>query len=140
MLDIFVGTWDVTLRTRQPEASVVRYSETYGWALGGHFLQGRSDDRPDGVDMFVIATHDPATDGFPFWIYMSSGAWFYLDPGQWDERERTLTWRSGPGAQLSYLNRCVFPQPDRRQCHTLVKDWRGSVVLDNELSAVRRSR
>lgn len=138
VLERFRGTWDVTVRTHQPQAAVVTYTETYDWVLGGHFLRGDSGRKSDGSQDIVFATYDAATDGYPFWIFTSSGAWFYLAPGSWDAASRSFVWKNPPQLSTSYLSRCEFPDERTRRCHSLVKDWKGTVLLDQEASAVRR--
>ncbi len=138
VLDVFLGSWDVTVNIRQPTPAVVTYTETYEWALGGHFLRGDSGTKSDGTRDLVIATYDAATDGYPFWIFSSSGAWYYLEAGAWDEGSRSLTWKNPPQMNLWYLTRCVFPDDRTRHCSALVKDWKGTVLLEQETSAVRR--
>lgn len=138
VLDVFLGSWDVTVNIRQPAPAVVTYTETYEWALGGHFLRGDSGPKSDGTRDLVIATYVPGVDGYPFWIFSSSGAWFYLEPGQWDARTRTLEWRHAANSPVSYIVRCRFPDTHTRHCVSLVKDWKGKLLLDQEASARRR--
>ncbi len=138
VLDVFLGSWEVTVRVRQPEPAVVTYTETYEWALGGHFLQGDSGPKSDGTRDLVIATYVAGVDGYPFWIFSSSGAWFYLEPGRWDERARTLEWTHAANSPVSYRVLCRFPDERTRHCASLVKDWKGKVLLDQEVSALRR--
>jgi hypothetical protein len=138
VLDMFRGTWDVTVRTRLPKPGVVTSSETYTWALDQRFLHGDSGRKSDGTQDLVMATYDQPSDGYPFWIFSTSGAWIYLAPGVWDEAQRTMVWKNPPNVAVTYLTRCVFPDTKSRRCSTLVKDWKGSVLLDQEASAVRR--
>lgn len=138
VLEQFVGTWRVTVRTRRPKPSVVTYTETYAWDLGGHFLRGDSGTKSDGTRDVVYATFDQASRGYPFWIFSSTGAWYYLAPGRWDHGKRTLTWENPPALQINYRSRCEFPDSTTRRCESLVKDWKGSVLLDQEATALRQ--
>jgi hypothetical protein len=138
VLDVFRGSWDVTVRTRLPRPTVVTYTETYTWALDQRFLHGDSGRKSDGTQDLVMATYDQPSGGYPFWIFSTSGAWIYLAPGVWDEAQRTMVWKNPPNVAVTYLTRCVFPDTKSRRCSTLVKDWKGSVLLDQEASAVRR--
>ena len=137
VLDRFVGRWRVTLHTRVPAVPVITYTETYRWTLGRRFIHATVDDRSDGVTSVSYGTFDPARGGYLFWIFMSTGAYFYLDAGRWDERARTMTWTSPAGSQIDYESRCSFPGPDLRQCRTRVQDWKGSVISDFEFRAER---
>lgn len=138
VLGRFVGTWQVTTEVRRPKRAVVTHTETYSWDLGGHFLHGDSGIKSDGTRDLVFATYDQASGGYPFWIFSSSGAWFYLAPGKWDEAKRTLTWENPPSLSLTYRSRCVFPDRDTRHCEAQVSDWKGTVVLDQRATAIRR--
>ncbi|MBT0963578.1 DUF1579 family protein [Denitromonas iodatirespirans] len=138
VLDQFVGTWAVTVKVRAPQALVVTYTENYRWDLDGHFLHGDSGVKSDGTRDIVIATYDAPGQGYPFWIFSSTGAWYYLAPGSWDARRRTLSWENPPSLPISYRSHCTFPDRNTRHCQTVVKDWKGSVLLDQDATAVRR--
>jgi uncharacterized protein DUF1579 len=138
VLDRFRGTWDVTVKTRQPKASVVTYTETFGWILEHRFLRGDSGRKSDGTQDVMMTTYDQPTGGYPFWIFSSSGAYIYLAPGTWDETSRTFLWKNPPGAPVEYVSRCVFPDNKVRRCTSTVKDWKGKVLLEQEVSAARR--
>ena len=138
VLDVFRGTWNVTVRIRQPKPSVVTYTETYEWSLERRFLRGDSGRKSDGTQDLVMASYDQATGGYPFWIFSSSGTWIYLPPGSWDEATRTMSWKNPPNNPVSYLTRCVFPDANSRRCSSWVKDWKGTLLLDQEATAVRR--
>ena len=58
VLDVFRGTWDVSVRTRLPKPTVVTYTETYTWALDQRFLHGDSGRKSDGTQDLVMATYD----------------------------------------------------------------------------------
>ena len=85
VLDLVRGAWIATLITTRPAWSVVTYTEICVCILGGRFLQGDTGVKSDGVRYTVLATYCSASGGFPFWIFSSSGARFYLSPGSWDE-------------------------------------------------------
>lgn len=140
VLDRFVGSWRVTLQVRRPKPSVVTYTETYRWVLGHRFIRAEVDDRSDGIHSVAIGTYDPATRAYPFWIFQSTGAWFYLDGGRWDERARRMTWASSAGASVSYRSVCDFPQSDLRVCRTEALNWKGNVLSDFEFRAERIAR
>lgn len=117
---------------------MLTFTETYQWDLGGHFLHGDSGIKSDGTRDLVIATYDEPGKGYPFWIFSSSGVWYYLAPGRWDEDSRTLTWQNPPSQPLSYLTRCSFPDRNTRHCEAVIKDWKGTVLLDQKATAIRR--
>ena len=139
VLDRFAGTWDVTITTRRPKPAVVTYMFTYAWVLDHRYLQGDTGIKSDGTQDLVIFTYEQASNGYPLWIFYSSGAWIYLPPGVWDESSRTMTWKSAPTLTVSYLNRCSFQDAKTQRCTVLVKDWRGTVLLEQDSVALRRA-
>lgn len=138
ILERFLGAWDVTITTKQPKPSVVTYTETYEWVLQNKFLRVDSGRKSDGTQDIAFATYDPVADGYPFWIFSSSGAWINLPPASWDAANRSMTWKNQPNSSTSYTSRCIFTDDDTRQCRSLVKDWKGTVLLDQEVTARRR--
>ena len=138
VLERFVGTWDVTVQVKQPKPLVLNYIETSAWAPGRALLRGETGIKPDKSQDWSMMVFDQASGGYPLWIFSSTGAWYYFAPGQWDEAKRSIEWKSLPLMQLSYVMRCVFPDARTRQCHTLVKDFMGRVLLEQDYTARRR--
>jgi hypothetical protein len=138
VLDRFVGTWDVEVHVRRPQRVEARYVETYRWTLGGHFLQAETREHTLGETLVVLATYDPAADGYPFWIFSSTGEYYALPAGRWDAASRTMRWRNPIAIPVSLESECRFPDASTRECRTLVKDWKGSVLTDQEVRARRR--
>jgi hypothetical protein len=137
-LDRFVGRWDVSVHTLQPEESRVTYTEVYEWVLDRQFLRGQTGRKSDGTEDVIYATYDEQAGGYPFWIFSSSGTHVYLPPAIWDARTRILEWKNPGEWDISYRGRCSFPDEDTRQCNMIMKDWKGKVLLDQEWTAVRR--
>lgn len=137
-LENFVGDWDVHVRTLRPKPSEVRYTETYEWVLDGKFLRGQTGRKPDGTRDIIFATYDEQSQGYPFWIFSSSGSYSYLAPGTWDARALIMEWRNPAEFDIVYRSRCHFPDRNNRHCTLLVKDWKGTVLSELEWSAVRR--
>jgi hypothetical protein len=139
VLEMFVGRWDVRVRTLQPSRPDVTYVETYEWVLGRKFLSGRTEQKSDGSEDRIVIGYDPQTKGYPLWIFSSTGTYLYLAPGSWDPRTRTMEWKNPPGWDISYRAQCVFPDRNSRRCTLTMKNWRGNVVLEQETTVVRRT-
>ena len=137
-LEGFVGRWNVRLKALQPQRSEITYTETYEWVLDGKFLRGQTGRKPDGTQDVYYATYDENANGYPFWIFSSSGAYTYLAPGIWNARTRTMEWTNPSGLDISYRSLCKFPDLDTRRCTLIVKDWKGAVLSELEWSATRR--
>lgn len=139
VLERYIGNWDIRSNTLQPQASTASYQETYEWVLGRKFIRGETGRKQDGSFDIVFGTYDANADGYPFWIFSSSGSYLYLPPAEWNEREQAMDWKNPSGLDINYRSRCRFPSNDRRECYMLVKDWKGKVILEMEWTAERRS-
>lgn len=138
-LDVFVGQWDVRVKTLQPEKSESTYTETYEWTLDHQFIRGQTGPKSDGTRDVIYGQYDKNVKGYPFWIFSSSGNATYLAPGTWDAGTRSMEWKNPRGFDISYRSRCIFPDANTRHCTLIMKDWKGTVLTEVEWSAFRRS-
>jgi hypothetical protein len=142
VLDMFRGTWNVTLTTIQPTTReitpVVTFVSTNTWALNNRFLHGDSGPKSDGTRNTSMMTYDPTTGGYPLWIFFSNGVVFFLPSGQWDKATRTMVWKSPPNLMGTYEYRCVVPDARTHRCTSLAKNWLGKVMLEQDVVVVRR--
>ena len=138
-LEKFVGRWDVRVKTLQPQKTEVTYIEAYEWTLDRKFVKARTEGKSDGTEDMVVGGYDAKTNGYPFWIFSSSGTFMYLAPGSWDARSKTMEWKSPPLFDVAYLGRCTFPDENTRRCTLLLKNWYGKVLLEQETTAIRRN-
>src|SRR5215470_8585138 len=139
VLDKFVGRWDVRVTTRQPPKPDLTYIEAYEWTLDRKFVKARTEGKSDGTEDMVVGGYDAKTNGYPFWIFSSSGTFMHLAPGSWDARSKTMEWKSPPLFDVAYLGRCTFPDENTRRCTLLLKNWYGKVLLEQETTAIRRN-
>ena len=139
VLEMFIGRWNVRVKTLQPSKPDVTYIETYEWTLGGKFLSGRTEQKSDDTEDRMFVGYDPQTKGYPFWIFSSTGTYLYLAPAAWDARTRTMEWKNPAGWDVSYRGQCLFPDRNTRRCTLTMKNWRGNVLLEQEATAVRRT-
>ena len=137
-LDVFVGHWDMHVTTLQPKKSEISYTEVYEWVLDRQFIRGQTGRKPDGSEDVIYGTYDAQAKGYPFWIFSSSGSYVYLAPATWNTRTRTMEWKNPAGWDISYQGRCNFPDENTRHCSMIQKDWKGTVLLEQQWSAVRR--
>lgn len=137
-LRLFAGDWDVKVTTTRPEPAVVTYKESYQLVLGGHFLQGATSDKSNGGEDLIIGAWDKNGRGYSFWIFSSTGDFLYLPPGEWNERKRRFRWKSPPNSEVYYTTVVEFPDDQTRRWTVTIKDWKGSVMLEQRGEAVRR--
>jgi Protein of unknown function (DUF1579) len=138
VLEKFIGRWNVGVKTLQPQMTDQTYIETYEWMLDRKFVRAKTEGKADGTEDMVVGGYDPMTNKYPFWIFSSTGTFFYLALGSWDARSRTLEWKSPPISDVSYLGRCIFSDESTRRCNLIIKAWFGKVLLEQESTAVRR--
>src|SRR5262245_13740127 len=138
VLEKFVGRWDVRVKMLQPQQPDLTYIETYEWMLDRKFVRARTEGKSDGTEDMVVIGYDQKVNGYPFWIFSSSGTFLYLTPGTWDARNRTMEWKSPPLLDVSYQARCTLDDNTRR-CILVLKNWLGKVLLEQESIAVRRN-
>jgi hypothetical protein len=139
VLELFLGQWNVRVRTLQPAPAEVTYVETYAWVLDRKFIRAETTQKSDGTSDVVFGTYDPKAQGYPFWVFSSTGSYSYLAPGKWDASRRILEWKNPPNWDVYYVARCRFPDRANRACTLLLKDWKGKVLLEQTIHAVRRS-
>jgi hypothetical protein len=139
VLDLFRGTWNVTITTLKPKKSTVTSKQRNVWVLGNRYLQGDSGIKSDGKQDMSMMTYDPATEAYPLWIFFSTGVVFALPSGDWNESKRTMVWKSPPNLLGSYEYACVLPDDRTHRCNSVAKNWAGKVLLEQEVVAVRRA-
>ncbi|HXE40375.1 MAG TPA: DUF1579 family protein [Azonexus sp.] len=138
VLDQFRGTWKVTTNTLKPEKSVVTTAEhRSAWVLGNRYLQGDSGLKSDGSHDLSMMTYDPTTGSYPLWVFYSTGVVFALPSGHWDDATRTMVWKSPPNLVGSYQYSCVLADQRTHRCSAIGKDWKGKVLLEQDIVAVR---
>ncbi len=140
VLDLFIGQWDARVTTLQPKQSEVTYTETYEWTLNHKFLRGETKHRSDGAEDVIYGSYDEQADGYPFWIFSSSGSAVYLAPAKWDANTRKMVWKNPANSDIYYTTLLTFPNDNTRRWSVMIKDWKGSVLLQQEGRAVRRNK
>lgn len=138
VLDRLLGTWDVRVTARAPLPGTVTYSETYEWVLGRQFLRGETTVKSDGTKDLSMTTYDAAAGGYRLWVFNSKGTAVELPSGTWDEQTRSMSWKSGPNADVSFSGRWTFPDANTRRWTARLSDWKGKVLLDAEGTCTRR--
>jgi Protein of unknown function (DUF1579) len=139
VLEKFVGRWNVRVKMLQPQQPDITYIETYEWMLDRKFVRARTEGKTDGTEDMVVGSYDPKANGYPFWIFSSTGTFLQLAPGTWDARNRTMEWKSPLLLDVSYQARCMFPDDNTRRCTLVIKNWLGKVLQEQDSSAVRRN-
>lgn len=140
VLDRYVGKWNVRVKTLQPASPDITYTETYEWVLDHKFLHGVTGPKPDGTRDVVYATYDVQAKGYPFWIFSSSGTYLYLPPATWNRRKHVMEWKNPDKLDINYRGVCDFSDKNLRRCAMVMKDWKGTVLLEQTWTATRIKR
>lgn len=138
VLDRLRGTWDVRVTMRAPQPGTVTYSETYEWVLDRQFLRGETTVKSDGTKDLSMTTYDAAAGSYRVWVFNSKGTAIELPPGTWDAKSQSMSWKSGPNADVNFSALWNFPDANTRTWTARLKDWKGQVLLDLEGTCRRR--
>jgi hypothetical protein len=90
--------------------------------------------RREHVDVLVRYAHQNLSPG----DHDASGLAVELPPPTWSERTQTMEWKSGLFTPTSYTGYATFADRDTMRWKSLLKDWKGTVLLDLEGTSVRR--
>lgn len=143
IVDKWRGAWDVKATRRHPQpVAPVTYTETFEWVLDGRFLRSETSQKmeggkPGGKSMSMV-WHDVITKSYRYVIFDAAGFAVELPPPTWHEPTQTMEWTGGLFSPISYTGYATFSDRDTIRWKSLLKDWKGTVVLDIEGTSVRR--
>lgn len=139
VLDKWRGTWDVKATRRQPQpAQESSYVETFDWVLDNRYLRSETSRKSDGGMSMSMFWFDMVTKSYRLAIFDASGLAIELPPPTWSEKTQTMEWRSGLFTPTSYTGSATFADRDTIRWKSLLKDWKGTVILDLEGTSIRR--
>lgn len=154
ILDKWRGTWKVTAIYHPPDPKTLTYVDTFKWVLHGRFLQGESSEKSDGTKAMSMIWFDLFTQSYRFVIYDSTepkpaeeagevplpwgGIAVELPPPTWHEDTQTMEWDSGFFGPVKYTGRSRFVNDDMIISSGLLKDWKGTVIVDVETTSIRQ--
>jgi len=139
VVDKWRGTWEVKATRRQPQPEMaVNYVETYDWVLDGRYLRSETSRKSDGGKSMSMVWFDANTKNYRFVIFDANGLAVELPPPTWSENTQTMEWRGGMFSPVAYTGYATFTNPDTIRWKSLLKDWKGTVIVDLEGVSVRR--
>lgn len=138
ILDKWRGSWKVTAIRHQPDPKTVTYDENFDWVMDGCFLRGETSQKSDGTKAMSMIWYDVNTKSYRFMIFDSAGFAVELPPPAWDEKTQTMEWSTGFFSPVKYTGRTTFPNKDTSQSNGVLKDWKGTVIVDVEATSIRR--
>lgn len=157
ILDKWRGSWKVTAIRRQPDPKTITYDEHFDWVMNGRFLRGETSQKSDGTKAMSMLWYDVSTKSYRFILFDSSepgkpeqvaaglplpawsGVAVELPPPTWDEKTQTMAWDTGLFGPVKYTGRTTFSNKDTIQWNAVLKDWKGTVVLDVEGTSIRQN-
>ena len=139
ILDKWWGNWKVTAINHQLEPeTTITYDENIDWVMNGRFLRGETSQRSDGSKAMSMIWYDVIFKTYRFLIFDSTGLAVELPPPTWDEKTQTMEWKSSLFSQFRYTGRTTFLNKDTIQWNGVLKDWKGTVIVDVEGTSIRR--
>lgn len=132
------GTWEVKAMRRQPlPVQEVTYVETFDWVLDGRYLRSETSRKSDGGKSMSMFWFDPFMKSYR-WVLFDLFFAVELPAPTWSETTQTMEWEAGFFAPIAYTAHVTFKDPDTIEWKSLLKDWKGTVILDLEGTSVRR--
>jgi hypothetical protein len=138
ILDKWRGSWKVTEIRHQPNPKTLTYDLNYEWVINERFLRGETSQKSDGSKVMSMGWYDVFTKSIRFVIFDSAGFAIELPPPTWDEKTQTMEWDTGLLSPVKYTGRTTFPNKDTMQWNAVLKDWKGTVIVDVEGTSIRR--
>jgi hypothetical protein len=133
------GSWDVRATRRQPQpVQEVSYVETFDWILDRRFLRSETSRKSDGGVSMTMFWFDILTKTYRLELFDATGLAVELPPPTWNEGTQTMEWKSGLFTPISYTGYATFRDRDTMRWKSLLKDWKGTVILDLEGTSIRR--
>ncbi|MGH8476758.1 MAG: hypothetical protein ACRERV_04715 [Methylococcales bacterium] len=133
------GTWDVKVLRREPEpVEEVTYSESHDWILDGRYLRSETSRKSDGGKSMSILWFDMLMKTYRLVIFDASGLAVELPSPTWNESTQTMEWESGLFSPVSFTGYITFMDPNTIRFKSILKDWKGTVILDLEGTSIRR--
>lgn len=139
VLDRLLGSWNVECTEKEGERETrITGTATTEWILGGHFLQWKGTRNPGGIENTQIIGFDPVKKQYTMWYFDSAGISVGPVGGQWDENEKTLTWRGTFQDDVSFVNRERFVDSDTTEWHFTVSRTDGTVLFEQQGKSTRK--
>ena len=115
VLGRFVGQWEtqaqIPAQQGSDQAIELRGRGEAHWALGGRFVEFRTESTPPGQSELQIMTYDEAAAVYRQWVFDSDG-YTHESVGTWDPATTTLIWR-GQNAAGPFVIDDHFVTPHR---------------------------
>ena len=144
VLDYFIGTWDEYVTSQptaqSPQASKSTVVTMRTWSLGGKLVRAVGTWQPAKTEFLHLVNYDPVTKVYRSWYFDTAGGIPRESVvGNWDEKTRTMTWRSSDeaGNKTVGTERCI--DKDHYEWTHVVTTLGGKVVIDLVGKCTRRA-
>jgi hypothetical protein len=140
VLEKRVGVWntETTINKAEwtPQAGMVASTDNARMTLKGRYLES-SDTNGRGGEGKLLATYDINRKAYRLWYFDAVGNVTEFT-GQYDEKEKTLTWTGMPQPGAISTARWKFLGEDKFEWDLLAKNAEGKVLLDMKGNSVRK--
>jgi hypothetical protein len=139
-LNRYVGSWrgDVTVEGSMPEPQRYVQENTFGWALGGRFLEERGTGS-NGSSFIGLWSHDAASGKYRAHYFLAPEGNVVALVHEWDERRQSFSGAADLGGGVRMLAEDRFTGPDAYQWTITVQDMKGA-MLTRMIGRERRVR
>lgn len=135
-----VGVWATETTINKavwtPEAGVTKSTDTGTLVLKGRYLES-SDTNDKGDGGKLLATYDTQRKAYRMWYFDAQGNVSEFS-GQYDEKEKAISWSGTPQPGVSSSGQWKFPADDKFEWSLVIKDAEGAILLDMKGKSVRK--
>jgi len=128
-----VGTWKTEFVNKRAELNPTETKftgrVTCKLVLGGKFIEEVGSSLGKDVEHRVLWHYDPQKKAYRYWFFDSNGT-AGDGVGTWDEKTKTMTWKTEPGDGLIGTAAHHFLNDDTYEWTYVIKDNQGKVFLD----------
>lgn len=131
ILDQWTGNWKITVMLNSslliPKQTQYTQTKNVKWIVNGHFQQTTVSD-----ESRVITNYDKDSKSYHLYSFASSDGKFSFWKGKWNKKLKTMTWVIQAGGYIEGSWVESFEDVDTIKTTVLLKDARGTVLLDVE--------
>lgn len=143
VLEDYVGTWEEVMTNKptelMPRAERQVSTTKKSWTLGGRHIRMEGTWNPGKNEFLSLLTFDPATKEYRTWYFDSGGGIPRGDMhGTWDERTRTMTWKSTDEFGNKTVGKTRLVDRDHHEWTVVMTDPNGKVLLDLQAKNTRK--
>ena len=141
VLHRLVGVWDVKVTIKPAGGGETNFDvvSRRSWSFGGTFVRledANNLKNPEAKEFQILWTYDPVAKNYPA-ILMDGPHWGSIT-GVWDEKTKTMHWKSKMGNGVTGEGQHRFIGKDRAEASGVFRNPEGEIVTETSWSQTRR--